>query len=166
MDFTTTKTIEVTKLALNGLMERQNAIASNTANVFTPNYQRKEVTFEKQLKEIIEKEDLKKDLRTLNSTLPPDKTIAFNTTNNQIEFQDKGLPSEILKFMSQNDFNSFDPEVIRDTSEFDPITQNNVCLEKEMIDMAKAGMKYNVLATLEGKMFTGLSDVIKSGGNA
>ena len=74
MDFTTTKTIEVTKLALNGLMERQNAIASNTANVFTPNYQRKEVTFEKQLKEIIEKEDLKKDLRTLNSSLPPDKS--------------------------------------------------------------------------------------------
>ena len=45
-----------------------------------------------------------------------------------------------------------------------PETGNNVNVEAEMMDMAKTGIQYNILSTLEGKMFQGLSDVIKSGG--
>ena len=59
MDLISNRTIEITKLGMDGLLDRQHAISSNIANVMTPDYQRKEVAFESQLSEIIEKEDLK-----------------------------------------------------------------------------------------------------------
>ena len=59
VDLISNRTTEITKLALDGLMMRQKAITANTANVMTPDYQRKEVNFEGQLNDIIEKDDLK-----------------------------------------------------------------------------------------------------------
>ena len=56
MDLITSRTMEISHLGMNGLMDRQQAISSNIANVMTPDYQRKEVAFESQLSEIIEKE--------------------------------------------------------------------------------------------------------------
>ena len=47
--------MEISHLGMNGLMDRQQAISSNIANVMTPDYQRKEVAFESQLSESIEK---------------------------------------------------------------------------------------------------------------
>ena len=55
MDLISSRTIDILKLGMDGLMERQHAISSNIANVNTPDYQRKEVAFESQLAEIIEK---------------------------------------------------------------------------------------------------------------
>ncbi len=166
MDIISSRAINITELALNGLMERQKAISSNTANVMTPNYQRKEVSFENQLAEIISKDEIRKDLRAYNGMLQPNN--AYNQTIPNEGFipsqaQQKGLPAEQLKFLSQKDYNTFNPEIIRDTSEFDPASGNNVDMEKEMMDMAKNGMKYSVLANLEGKMFSGLDEIIKSG---
>ena len=54
MDFLTSRAMNVTKLALDGLMMRQQAIASNTANVMTPDYQRKDIVFEDQLQKMLE----------------------------------------------------------------------------------------------------------------
>ena len=59
MDLITDRTINITQLAMSGLVDRQHAISSNVANVMTPGFQRKEVAFESQLSEIREKEDLK-----------------------------------------------------------------------------------------------------------
>ena len=67
MDLISNRTIEITKLGMDGLMDRQHAIASNIANVMTPDFQRKEVAFESQLAEIIEKEDLKDYIKGQNS---------------------------------------------------------------------------------------------------
>ena len=67
MDLITSRTMEITKLGMDGLMDRQHAIASNIANVMTPGYQRKEVAFESQLSEIMEKEDLKDYIKSQNS---------------------------------------------------------------------------------------------------
>ena len=41
------RTKEIAAMALDGLHERSKAISANTVNVLTPNYQRKEVSFEK-----------------------------------------------------------------------------------------------------------------------
>ena len=71
MDLITNRTIEMTHLAMNGLMDRQHAIASNIANVNTPGYQRKEVAFESQLAEIIEKEKEILKVQAMNEN--PDK---------------------------------------------------------------------------------------------
>ena len=62
VDLLTSRTMNVTKLGMDGLMARQNAISANIANVMTPNYQRKEVAFESQLSEIIETESIMADL--------------------------------------------------------------------------------------------------------
>ena len=67
MDIISSRTIEITKLGMDGLMDRQQAISSNIANVMTPDYQRKEVAFESQLAEIIEKENLKDYIKGQNS---------------------------------------------------------------------------------------------------
>ena len=67
MDLFNVRAIEVSKLAMDGLVKRQTAIASNTANAMTPEYQRKQVAFEDQLREIIAKDDVRRDLRQINS---------------------------------------------------------------------------------------------------
>ena len=58
MDLFNVRALEVTNLAMDGLLERQTAIASNTANAMTPDYQRKRVAFEDQLRNIIEKDNI------------------------------------------------------------------------------------------------------------
>ena len=78
MDLFNVRAIEVSKLAMDGLVKRQSAIASNTANAMTPDYQRKMVAFEDQLQEIIEKDDIRKDLRMKNS-LAYEKDHSYRT---------------------------------------------------------------------------------------
>ena len=55
MDLISSRTTDILKLGMDGLMERQHAISSNIANVMTPGYQRREVAFESQLAEIMER---------------------------------------------------------------------------------------------------------------
>ena len=73
MDLITSRTIDILHLGMDGLMDRQHAISSNIANVQTPDYKRKEVAFESQLAEIIEREDLKDYIKGQNSIkyVPP-----------------------------------------------------------------------------------------------
>ncbi len=152
-----TRSIEITKLALDGLSERHKAIAANTANVMTPGYQRKEVAFEDQLRDFIHKEDYKRNVKRANSA-----ALSYNATLEDI--QNRPTQSQVA-VTNQNVYNTFNPEIIRDTSQYNPETGNNVDIEKEMMDMAKAGVQYSLLAKLEGKMFEGLGTVIRSGGN-
>lgn len=155
MDFLTSRAMNVTKLALDGLMMRQQAIASNTANVMTPDYQRKDIVFEDQLQKMLELDDTKREIKSINS--------AYYKQFNHMSL-DTVTEAKQLKILTQNSFNSYKPEIILDNSMVNPETGNNVNLEAEMMDMAKTGIQYNILSTLEGKMFQGLSDVIKSGG--
>ena len=166
MDILSSRSAEIIRLAMNGLSRRQEAIASNVANVSTPDYQRKEVCFETQLNNIIERDNVRKKVRAFNGTLSTDEQSYFVSDEGFIEINDKpkALPTEQLKFLSQNDYNKFQPEILRDYSMFDVENNNNVDIEKEMTDMAKNGLKFNALATLEAKAFSGLSELIKSGG--
>ena len=124
MDILASRDIEITNLALNGLMKRQHAIAANAANVMTPGYQRKEVSFEEQLGEIMAKDDIRQNLRTYNSTLPPDAKTQVIPNQGFIPVGEKNtaLSAEQLKFLSQNDYNQFEPQLLHDFSEFDPET--------------------------------------------
>ncbi len=170
MDLFNVRAIEVSKLAMDGLVKRQTAIASNTANAMTPNYQRKQVAFEDQLREIIAKDDVRRDLRMQNSQAykndeyKPGYTMSTNPMQQNIA---QRLPQEQFMYIQQTqaDTNNYAPEVIRDTRWIDYGNGNNVNVEEEMMDMAKAGSQYNVLATLEGRFMTNLQDIIKSGGS-
>ena len=167
MDIISSRDMEIARLALGGLTARQNAIASNVSNVMTPGYQRKEVAFEEQLQNILARDDFRRELKAYNSSLDAGTKSDVIPNKGFIPTigQKNALSVEQLKFLAQNDYEEFSPEVLQDFTKFDPETDNNVDLEKEMTDMAKNGIKYNVLTSLEAKSFSRLSEIIRSGGS-
>ncbi len=170
MDLFNVRAIEVSKLAMDGLVKRQSAIASNTANSMTPDYQRKQVAFEDQLRDIISKDNVRRDLRMQNS-LAYQKDIykpgALPSSNPMMNNIAQRIPQEQFMYIqqAQTDLNGYAPEVIKDTRWIDYGNGNNVNVEEEMMDMAKAGTQYNVLATVEGRFLSNLLDVVRSGGS-
>src|SRR5574344_2016709 len=148
MDLITTRSMDITRLALDGLMERQKAITANTANATSPDYLRKEVSFESQLKEIIEQDDLKREIKAQNS-------IQFNPTSID------SLKPEKKYFLQSNLYKNYEPQIVDDTLSGVSSEGNNVELEKEMMDMVKTGTKYSVLATLEQRAVGEISAAIK-----
>lgn len=152
MELFNNRAIEVTKLALDGLLQRQSSIASNTANAMTDNFQRKDVAFEDQLKDIIGKDEVRKDVRMKNSQ-------SFNPSSSNAA---QKISHEQAMFLNQKNFGeSFKPENLTDYTAVDYGNGNNVNVEEEMMDMAKTGSKYNVLSTVEGKMIMGIAAAIK-----
>lgn len=160
VDLITTRAIDVTKLAMDGLMMRQKAITANTANVITPNYQRKEVNFESQLKEIIEKDDLKQYIKEQNG-------LQYNPASLDMVTEQSvgsGLTPQESRFLESDIYGNYNPQITDDTQSGSDSTGNNVNLESEVMDMANVGLRYNVLANLESRQFKNLSDVIKGNG--
>ncbi len=158
MDLITNRTIEITQLGMNGLMDRQHAIASNIANVMTPGYQRKEVAFESQLAEIREKEELKDYIKGLNSVeyKPPVMDVFTG------EVHKYRIPTLQEKaYLQSNVYDQFKPQLVTDMYSGTDSKGNNVELEREMMDLSKTGTKFLVLSNLERRQFSGLSEVIR-----
>ena len=158
MDLISNRTIEITKLGMDGLMQRQHAIASNIANVMTPDYQRKEVAFESQLAEVQQKEDLKEFIKGQNSIeyLPPMVDV-FTGEVHQFK-----IPSIQEKaYLKSSSFDEFKPQVITDVFNGTNMEGNNVELEREMMDLSKTGTKYTILSNLERRQFSSLSEIIR-----
>lgn len=163
MDLLSTRTIELTKFAMDGLMMRQKAITANTANVMTPGYQRKEVDFESQLREIASKEDLKTTIKEQNS-------MQYNPTSLDVMMGNDTphqLTPQEARYLKTDLYNkdNFDPQIVDDVYSGAAEDGNNVDMEAEVMDMAKVGMKYSVLATLEQKSIAELRSAIKGDGS-
>ncbi len=158
MDLITSRTMKITQLGMDGLMDRQHAIASNIANVNTPGYQRKEVAFESQLAEIQEKEDLKDYIKELNSIeyKPP---VLDVFTGDIHKYRVPTLQEKA--YLQSNVYDQFKPQLVTDIYSGTDNHGNNVELEREMMDLSKTGTKYMVLSNLERRNFSGLSDVIR-----
>ena len=158
MDLITNRTIEITHLGMNGLMDRQHAIASNIANVNTPGYQRKEVAFESQLAEIQERENLKDYIKGLNSVeYKPPMLDVFTG-----EIHKYRIPTLQEKaYLQSNVYDQFKPQLVTDVYSGTDNHGNNVELEREMMDLSKTGTKYLVLSNLERRQFSGLSEIIR-----
>lgn len=157
MDLISTRAIDITKLALDGLMARQKAITANTANVMTPNYVRKEVSFENQLKEIVEKDDLKNYIKEQNS-------LQYNPTSLDTAIdmgQQQKLTIQKANYLQSDVYNNFEPQVIDDTVSGELENGNNVNIEKEMMEMAKVGTRYAILSNLEQRALKSSLDVIR-----
>ena len=158
MDLISNRTIEITKLGMDGLLDRQHAISSNIANVMTPDYQRKEVAFESQLSEIIEKEDLKDYIKGQNSIeYKPPMVDIF--TGDVHTFRTPTMQEKA--YLKSNTFEQFRPQVVTDIYSGVNSSGNNVELEKEMMDLSKTGTRYMVLSNLERREFTSISEAIK-----
>ncbi len=151
MNIVTNRTKEIAAMALDGLNERAKAISANTVNALTPGYQRKEVSFESNLQEIIKREDEKEQMKIQNS-------IEYqNNPKNVLMGQS---PAQIAFLNSQVD-SGFSIDVENDMAEPNGLDGNNVNLEVEMMDEAKNGMQYQVVANLLSKSYAALSNVIK-----
>ena len=158
MDLISSRTIEITKLGMDGLMDRQHAISSNIANVMTPDYQRKEVAFESQLAEIIEKENLKDYIKGQNSIeyIPPNVDVFTG------EVHHYRTPTMREKaYLKSNTMEDYKPQYVTDIYSGANIDGNNVELEREMMDLAKTGQQYLVLSNLERRQFSNIQNVIR-----
>ena len=158
MDLISSRTIEITKLGMDGLMDRQHAISSNIANVMTPDYQRKEVAFESQLAEIIEKEDLKDYIKGQNSIkyVPPNVDVFTGEIH---QYRTPTLQEKA--YLKSNTMEDYKPQYVTDIYSGPNIDGNNVELEREMMDLSKTGTQYLVLSNLERRQFTDLGNVIR-----
>ncbi len=150
MNFIESRTRNIAELALDGLYERSKAIASNTANALTPGYQRKDVLFEGQLRNIIQDENLKEQVKLENTA---------RVQKNPAELLKQSDPAQIA-FLTRNSAESYKPEVLTDVSDSDS-QDNNVIIEYEMTDAAKTGTQYAIVSNLLSKSFQGLERVIK-----
>lgn len=158
MDLISNRTIEITKLGMDGLMDRQHAISSNIANVMTPDFQRKEVAFESQLAEIIEKENLKDYIKGQNSIeYKPPMVDVFTG-----DIHTYRTPTQQEKaYLQSNTMEQFRPQIITDLYSGSDSKGNNVELEREMMDLSKTGTRYLVLSNLERSQFSHISEVIR-----
>ena len=153
MDLISSTAMNITKLAMDGLMARQSAIASNTANVETPDYQRKEVQFEDQLKDIISRENKKDELKSFFcARFEPTSLEQIRPTKADLDF------------LQSNSYEGYAPQTKIDTRIASPYNGNNVTLEREMMDMAKVTTQFQALSTLEARMMSQIKDVIAGGG--
>lgn len=158
MDLITNRTMEITRLGMDGLMDRQHAVASNIANVMTPGFQRKEVAFESQLSEIIQNEDLKDYIKGQNSIeYKPPMVDVF--TGDVHTYRTPTLQEKA--YLKSNTFDQFNPQVVTDVYSGTNSSGNNVELEREMMDLSKTGTRYMVLSNLERRQFTGISEAIR-----
>lgn len=147
MDLISNRTIEITKMAMDGLMARQKATTANIANVMTPDYKRKEVDFESQLREIVEKDDLKTYIKEQNS-------LQYNpsTLNEAVGTQQSGLTPQQQKFLKTDVYSAYNPQITDDFVSGSDETGNNVNIEQEVMHMTDIGLRYQTLASLEGKI--------------
>ncbi len=151
MDLINNRTKEIAAMALDGLYERSKAISANTVNALTPNYQRKEVSFEGSLRDIIKREDEKENLKVQNS-------MNYDKNPNIVL---KGQSPEQIALLSTDIKDNYFIDVQQDLREPTGTDGNNVVLEEEMMDEAKNGMQYQVVASLLSKSYSLLSSIIK-----
>ena len=151
MDFIDNRTRAIGAMALDGLQERAKAISANTVNVLTPNYQRKEVSFEHSLRSVIERENEKEEIKLQNSMMYDKNPQAVL----------KGQSPAQIAFLNSAYEDGYSINIETDMSEAQGLDGNNVNLEAEMMDEAKNGMQYQVVAALLSKSYAMMNTIIK-----
>ena len=123
-------TINALSDGLNGSMKRHSAISDNLANVNTPGYKRKEVSFEDRINRLyIEKEDVGKDLKSTGFK-NRDGRVAVNPIVRRVD--DTSM---------RNDGNNVDPD-------------------REMAYLAKNQLHYTGMARMMQQQFSFLTDLL------
>ena len=151
MNFIDTRATKIGAMALDGLYERQKAISANTVNALTPGYQRRTVSFEDSLRNIINRENEKEEFKMQKAT---------EHQNNPKKILE-GLTPEQLAFLNTEVEDGFNIDVEVDSSDAMGLDDNNVNLEEEMMDEAMTGMKYQVISNLLSKNYQILNQVIR-----
>lgn len=151
MDFIDNRTRAIGAMALDGLQKRAAIIGENTVNALTPNYQRKEVNFEQSLQNVIAKENEKEQIKLQNSMMYGKNPAQLNL----------GQTPERIAFLNSPIHEGFSITTEEDMSDPIGMDGNNVNIESEMMDEAKNGMQYQVVAALMSRSFASMNAIIK-----
>ena len=127
------KTIDFMGTLLDVKFKRHELISNNLANVDTPGYKRYDISFEELLKSKINR-----------------KSISLTKTNDKHMDSKKGL-SEIR------------PQIYRDESVSYRNNNNNVDIDKEIVEMVKNAMAYNIISEQISTNFKLLGTAISEG---
>ena len=127
------------ELALEGLSMRQKTTAGNIANINTPDYKKREVTFEAALEKVIKGNKL--------------TDIPMTVTNPAHFKNDVFKVSEIA---------AIKPQVGIDQITDLNANNNNVDIDAEMVYLAQTGMKFKGVAEMAKRQFDNLRGVIRS----
>lgn len=128
-------TIQSLQVALDGLVSRHKAISSNIANVNTPNHKRSSVSFENEL--AYAQGRAKKPQIPLVKTDSGHINLGFN-----------------------KNIKSIKPRTTVDTSTSIHSNGNNVDVDKELVELAKTGMRFKVNSKMTKKYFEGINQII------
>lgn len=126
--------LPVIKSTLDAAMLRSRTIANNIANVNTPGYRRVEVSFEKELREALDRNRLQ-GVRTNEKHLPLGKA---------------GNPATVTPMA----FKPIDPTL--------PSGVNNVDIDREMARLAETQIQYNYAIKFGQNVFRKLNSAIQT----
>jgi flagellar basal-body rod protein FlgB len=153
MELISSLTTDVMHKALNGLAKRHDAISGNLANVDTPSYKRRDVSFEGALSNAIQNQKNKG-----NRSLHPvsnDEPMSLRTTNSA------HFSIGNNNALTVNDVNADIEE--QDSLEYRK-DGNSVDVETEMVQLARNTQRYQALTTMESRSFKSLRNIINGGG--
>ncbi|WP_024831383.1 flagellar basal body rod protein FlgB [Ruminiclostridium josui] len=121
--------------SINASWARNEVISQNLANVDTPNYKRKDVTFEEYL----------------NESLDSKRLEGITTDERHIPIKSKNI-------------DKIKPEITQDNSDTSMrIDGNNVDIDSEMAYLAKNTIQYNSLIQMINNNFSKIKNVISEG---
>lgn len=121
--------------SINASWARNEVISQNLANVDTPNYKRKDVTFEEYLNESLDSKSLE----------------GITTDERHIPIKSKNI-------------DKIKPEITQDNSDTSMrIDGNNVDIDSEMAYLAKNTIQYNSLIQMINNNFSKIKNVISDG---
>jgi flagellar basal-body rod protein FlgB len=121
--------------SLNASWARNEVISQNLANVDTPNYKRKDVSFEQYLNESLEG-------KKLEGKITDERHIPINSKN----------------------IDKIEPELTQEDSDVSMrIDGNNVDIDSEMAYLAKNTIQYNTLIQMVNSNFSRIKSVIAEG---
>lgn len=121
--------------SLNASWARNDVISQNLANVDTPNYKRKDISFEQYLNESL-------DGKKLEGKLTDERHIPINSKN----------------------IDKIEPELTQDDSDVSMrIDGNNVDVDSEMAYLAKNTIQYNTLIQMVNSNYSRIKNVLAEG---
>jgi len=132
-----TKSIDIMQRAMGASVFRSEVLNNNIANASTPNYKRRDVTFQTEL------------IRALNSEITPRIPFRMSKENH--------IPNFRIK-----DYRSVKPKVFTEYNTYYNNNGNSVDIEKEMLESSKNTLYYNALAQRTAKEFNKIKFLLRS----
>ena len=153
MDLITSLTTQAMTKAMDGLSKRHQAIASNLANVETPNYRRRDVNFEGALQFAIH--NARHESSPMGRQASNSEALTLKTTQ----------PGHIAIGNTDSSIDDIEPEISETQNMKYRNDGNSVDVENEMAQLAKNTQRYVALSNMQSRSLKSIRSVITGGGS-